>query len=51
MTEKPGAPLPPRATGMFLGLWMAVLLILAFVVVPFLFAVCASPGTASRPVP
>jgi hypothetical protein len=34
------SPLPPRATGIFLGLWMAVLLVLAFVVVPNLFAAC-----------
>ncbi len=32
--------LPPRATGVFLGVWIAVLLLLAFVVVPQLFAAC-----------
>src|SRR5204862_3863744 len=33
-------PLPPRATGIFLGVWVAALLFIAFVVVPQLFAVC-----------
>jgi hypothetical protein len=37
-------PLPPRATGMFLGLWVVVLLLLAFVVVPQLFAFCGPAG-------
>ena len=37
-------PLPPRATGIFLGVWVAVLLILAFVVVPELFAACIPPA-------
>ena len=40
--EKP--PLPLRATGMFLGLWMAVLLTLALFVVPALFATCIPAG-------
>jgi hypothetical protein len=40
-------PLPPRVTGMFLGLWMAVLLILAFFVVPELFAACFPPAVPS----
>ena len=40
-----GSPLPLRATTMVLGLWIAGLLILAFVVVPMLFATCAPPGT------
>lgn len=38
-------PLPPRLTGVILGVWMTVLLILALVVVPTVFAVCAPPGT------
>ena len=38
-------PLPPRATGLFLGLWMAVLLILAFFVVPEMFATCIPPAS------
>jgi hypothetical protein len=37
-------PLPARATGLFLGLWVAVLLLLAFVVVPQLFALCGPAG-------
>lgn len=40
--EKP--VLPARATGMFLGLWMAVLLTLAFFVVPALFSTCLPPA-------
>ena len=37
-------PLPPRATGIFLGFWVAALLFVAFVVVPQLFAACAPPA-------
>ena len=37
-------PLPPRATGVFLGVWVAALLFIAFVVVPQLFAACAPPA-------
>jgi hypothetical protein len=47
-TEKKGSPLPLRATGIFLGLWMSVLLVLAFFVVPAAFATCTPPET---PVP
>ena len=36
--------LPVRATGMFLGVWMAAMLVLAFVVVPQLFAACIPPA-------
>jgi hypothetical protein len=37
--------LPLRATTMVLGFWMAMLLILAFVVVPAIFATCGpAPG-------
>jgi hypothetical protein len=39
-------PLPPRATGIFLGVWMAALLILALVVVPQVFATCMPPPAA-----
>lgn len=40
-----GSPLPIRATTIVLGTWIAVLLILAFVVVPLLFATCSpAPG-------
>jgi len=42
---KERSPLPPRATGMFLGVWVAVLLFVAFFVVPQLFAGCM-PQTA-----
>jgi len=42
------SPLPLRATGIFLGLWMAVLLVVAFVLVPALFGVCLPTG---NPVP
>jgi len=41
--DKEEPPLPPRATGMFLGLWMASLLVLAFFVVPAAFATCIPP--------
>jgi hypothetical protein len=40
-----GAPLPLRATTIVLGVWISVLVILAFVVVPVLFALCGpAPG-------
>ena len=47
--EKPGSPLPLRATGIFFAIWITGLLVLAFVVVPAIFATCAgvpvnSPG-------
>lgn len=40
-------PLPPVATGVALGLWIALMLFLAFVVVPTLFATCqgVAPST------
>jgi hypothetical protein len=38
-------PLPLRATAIVLGLWVSGLVILAFVVVPALFATCGpNPG-------
>lgn len=42
-----GGPLPPVATGVALGLWIALMLVLAFVIVPTLFASCqpAAPAT------
>ena len=46
--EKEKSPLPLRATGMFLGLWMAVLLTIAFFVIPAVFASCLPTG---NPVP
>lgn len=33
-------PLPPRATAIFLGVWMVALILIAFFVVPALFASC-----------
>ena len=44
--EKERSPLPPVATGIVFGLWIALMLILAFIVVPALFAMCAPPPTA-----
>jgi hypothetical protein len=38
-------PLPLRATGIVLSLWVGILVVLAFVVVPILFATCMPPGT------
>jgi len=35
--------LPPAATGIFLGLWTAVFIVLALFVVPQVFASCAPP--------
>jgi hypothetical protein len=43
--EKQRSPLPPVATGIALGLWIALMLVLAFVVVPMLFGQCALTGT------
>jgi hypothetical protein len=37
------SPLPPVATGIALGLWVALMLVLAFVVVPMLFGTCGVP--------
>jgi hypothetical protein len=44
--DKGGSPLPPVATGIALGLWIALMLVLAFVVVPALFGMCAGPQAA-----
>ena len=42
-----GSPLPLRAMTMVLGFWFGGLVILAFVVVPMLFALCGpTPGGA-----
>jgi hypothetical protein len=46
--QREQSPLPLRATGIVLGIWMAVLLVIAFVVVPALFASCLPTG---NPVP
>ena len=40
--KKEEPPLPPRATGIFLGLWMAIFIILALFVVPQVFSICAA---------
>jgi hypothetical protein len=39
---KHDSPLPPKATGIALGIWIALMLVLAFVIVPTIFATCAS---------
>jgi len=39
--DRERSPLPPVATGIALGLWIALMLVLAFVVVPLLFGTCA----------
>ena len=46
--QKGGSPLPLRATGIVLGIWMAAILAIAFLVVPALFASCLPTG---NPVP
>jgi hypothetical protein len=43
------SPLPPVATGIALGLWIALMLVLAFVVVPTLFGMCALPQGGPAP--
>jgi hypothetical protein len=42
--EKEGSGLPPLATGITLGLWIVAMLVMAFVVVPTLFASCLPPA-------
>ena len=45
-----GSPLPLRATSIVLGFWISGLVILAFVVVPTLFATCTgAPPYAPGP--
>lgn len=39
--NKEHSPLPPVATGIVFGLWIALMLVLAFVVVPALFGMFA----------
>jgi hypothetical protein len=41
--DKEASPLPPVATGIALGLWIAVMLVIAFIVVPALFGLCSVP--------
>ena len=38
-------PLPPLATGIALGLWISAMLLLAFLIVPTLFASCVVPAS------
>ena len=38
-------PLPLRATAIVLSVWVVGLVLIAFVVLPALFATCAPPGT------
>jgi hypothetical protein len=50
--EQDGPILPRRATGIFLGAWMAVMLALAFLVVPAVFSTCtpgAEPSQTASP--
>lgn len=42
--EKEQLPVSPRALGVAFGLWITFMVLLAFVVVPFLFATCAPPS-------
>ena len=49
VADKEGPPLPPIATGIGLGLWIALMLFLAFVVVPLLFGMCAPASPAPPP--
>ena len=48
--DKEGSPLPPVATGIALGLWIALMLVLAFVIVPAVFGLFA-PMPEPTPVP
>ncbi len=47
--EQRSSPLPLRATAIVLSLWITGLVVLAFVVVPMLFATCMPPGTTGPP--
>ncbi len=48
--EKGESVLPLRATGIFLGLWITALLLLAFFAVPLIFSSCI-PGDVPLPSP
>jgi len=48
--EKERSPLPPVATGIALGLWIALMLVLAFVGVPAIFGMFA-PMPEATPLP
>ncbi len=47
--NKEHSPLPPVATGIALGLWIALMLVQALVVVPALFGMCAPSQAGSGP--
>ena len=47
--EQDRSPLPPVATGIALGIWIALMLVLAFVVVPLLFGTCLPPEAVPTP--
>jgi hypothetical protein len=47
--DRERSPLPPMATGIALGLWIALMLVLAFVVVPLLFGTCGAPEAPPAP--
>jgi hypothetical protein len=43
--DERGSPLPVRATAIVLAIWITVLVLVAFLIVPALFASCMPPGT------
>ncbi|MEP6693464.1 MAG: hypothetical protein ABJB39_02350 [Chloroflexota bacterium] len=45
--EKPRSPISPVATGIALGLWIALMLVIAFVVVPLVFGMLVPPPEAT----
>lgn len=49
LADKESSPLPPVATGIVFGIWIAFMLVLAFVVVPALFGLCAPPPSGPGP--
>jgi len=49
LADRERSPLPPVATGIVFGLWIALMLVLAFVVVPLLFGLCAPPEAGPVP--
>jgi hypothetical protein len=47
--EKRGSPLPLRATSIVLAAWVTALLLIAFVLIPALFATCGAPAGGPGP--
>jgi hypothetical protein len=43
------SPISPVATGIVLGVWIALMLVLAFVVVPLIFGTCTPAQGAPGP--